>query len=586
MNMKWDLSDLYESFDSAEFINDAEAVKKLIANYEDMLENTAFNEPEKELVQLIDLRTEIGLKLSRLSEFSELSFSVDTSDDKASSLIEKFDEERRTFEVADAGFIQLLATIGDLEKIILSSDKLRPFTFHLRELMDKADHLLPPEMEKIVADLQATGSTSWSKLHSIETSTLTADMDIDGKKEAVPFSLVRSMAYKKDSDQRKAAYEAEIEACSKIANVCASCLNGIKGEALTLSKLRGYSSLINMILKQSRMEKNTLDTMMQTIEGYLPLFRLYYRKKAKMLGHSGGLPFYDLFAPVNDSRMKFSYNEAKDFIVENFSKFSSDLSDFAKNAFEKRWIDAIPSKGKAGGAFCANIRSIGQSRILTNFNGSFNDVRTLAHELGHAFHGHCLKDVTYYNSHYPMPLAETASIFCETIINHAALERADRDQSVSILEADISSAGQVIVDIYSRYLFESEVVKRRARGSLSVDELNSLMIESQRQAYGDGLDPDFYHKYMWVVKPHYYFPKRHFYNFPYSFGLLFAKGLFAVYRNKGESFVDEYRKLLANTGMMSVEDVAASIGIDISDAGFWKGSLNVITEDIKKLPGF
>jgi len=578
--MKWDLSDLYLSFDSPEFLGDIETLDGMLSQYHDLV-NCRSCKKQDDLMDLIDMRNNIGKCLSKLSEFSELSFSVNTSDNIAASYIEKFDEKRRGFEVIDVGFVQWLTTLN-IEKTEAGSQDLKEYSFHIKELLENAQHLLSPEMEKIVADMQATGSTAWAKLHSVETSSLTSKVDIDESTEEIPFAVIRSMAYKDDVNVRKKAYKAELEACSKIEKTCAACLNGVKGEAITISSLRGYDSLIDMTLKQSRMSKRTLDTMMSTIKEYLPVFRSYYKKKSQMLGHSGGLPFYDLFAPINDSQMRFNYDETKEFIVTNFGKFSDELSDFAKNAFDNRWIDAKPQKGKVGGAFCANIRSIGQSRILVNFNGSFNDVRTIGHELGHAYHGFCLKNVSYLNSHYPMPLAETASIFCETIINHAALEKADKDQAISILEADISSAGQVIVDIYSRFLFESEVVKRREEGSLSVEELDEIMIESQKSAYGDGLDPNFFHKSMWVVKPHYYFPLRHFYNFPYSFGLLFAKGLFAIYQKRGQSFIKDYRTLLENTGKMTVEDVAGSIGIDLTDKDFWKGSLDVISKDITK----
>jgi len=510
MNMKWDLSDLYSGFDSQEFSSDVETLARKMDEYRSVVVSTSDEKVEDTIRHIIDARNSLGLLLSRLSEFAELSFSVNTSDRKAASYIEKFDEKNRDFEVIDVGFIKWLTTIKDLDEIVSSSSDLREYSFHIKELTEKAKHLLSPEMEKAVADMQATGSVAWSKLHSVETSSLTVKMEIDGKKDAVPFSIVRSMAYQKDAKIRRQAYSAELKACKRIENVCASCINGVKGEAITVSKLRGYESLIDMTLKQSRMKRETLDTMMQSIKEFLPIFRNYYKKKSERLGHKGGLPFYDLFAPINDSQMRFTYEEAKSFIVMNFKKFSEELSVFAENAFDKRWIDAKPAKGKVGGAFCANIRSIGQSRVLANFNGSFNDVRTIGHELGHAYHGFCLKDVPFLNSHYPMPLAETASIFCETIINHAALERGDKEQSKSILEADISSSGQVIVDIYSRFLFESEVVKRRKKGSLSVEELNEIMMDSQKSAYGDGLDPEFLHKYMWVVKPHYYFPQRHF----------------------------------------------------------------------------
>jgi len=337
---------------------------------------------------------------------------------------------------------------------------------------------------------------------------------------------------------------------------------------------------LEMTLLRSRMDKRTLDAMMRSLKKYLPVFRKYFRKKALMLRHRNGLPFFDIFAPISNTDMQFSYSQAKDFIVEKFSSFSADLGLFAKNAFENGWIDAQPREGKVGGAFCANLRSINQSRILSNFSGSYNDVRTLAHELGHAFHGHCLNNESFLNSNYPMPLAETASIFCETIVNHAALKESTPDQQLSILEAEISSAGQVIVDIYSRYLFETEVFENRASSSLSVDQLKEIMLSAQKEAYAEGLDPEYLHPYMWLVKPHYYVADYNFYNFPYAFGLLFAKGLYAIYLERGSSFVEDYKRLLSETGRKSILDVGKSVGIDLNNTSFWNGSFKVIKEDI------
>ncbi|TGU86830.1 oligoendopeptidase F, partial [Mesorhizobium sp. M00.F.Ca.ET.186.01.1.1] len=193
-------------------------------------------------------------------------------------------------------------------------------------------------------------------------------------------------------------------------------------------------------------------------------------------------------------------------------------------------------EGKRGGAFCYNLHMVGESRIMANYTGSYNDVSTLAHELGHGYHGECLVQEAFYNSDYPMPIAETASILCETIIAKAALAQATPEEAFSILENDISGASQVIVDIYSRYLFESAVFARRSEGSLSVGELKELMLQAQKDAYGAGLDSSVLHPYMWVCKPHYYSADFNFYNFPYAFGLLFAKGLYAEYVKRGEAF--------------------------------------------------
>jgi oligoendopeptidase F len=289
-----------------------------------------------------------------------------------------------------------------------------------------------------------------------------------------------------------------------------------------------------------------------------------------------------MFAPMGNVDMQFSYEEARDYVVKNFRTFSDKLADFAANAFDKRWIDAEPREGKRGGAFCSNLQVIKESRILANFTGSFSNMTTLAHELGHGYHGSCLTDQSYLNSEYTMPIAETASIFSETIIKNAALKESSAEEAFSILENDIGDAGQVIVDIYSRFLFESEVFRHRAEGSLSVNDLKSIMINAQKEAYGDGLDENNLHPYMWVNKPHYYYPETNFYYFPYAFGLLFAKGLYVEYLKRGQSFVEDYDRLLSITGKNRIADVATTMGIDIRNIDFWRSSLKLIENDIEK----
>jgi pepF/M3 family oligoendopeptidase len=336
-----------------------------------------------------------------------------------------------------------------------------------------------------------------------------------------------------------------------------------------------------MTLKASRMDKETLDAMMTAIKEYLPNFRSYLKKKAEMLGHKQGLPFYDLFAPIGQVEMTYTYDEARDYVIKNFSSYSSKLGQYAKNAFDKDWIDPDPREGKVSGAFCSNIHSKKESRIMANFNGSFNDVSTLAHELGHGYHGDCLSNVKPSNSDYPMPLAETASIFCETIVTNAALKDATKEEALVITENSVMSANQVIVDIYSRYLFETALLENRKSSSISVDELKTLMTNAQLEAYGDGLDPEYLHPYMWVCKPHYYSAQYNFYNFPYAFGLLFAKGLYAMYLEEGESFLPKYDALLEATGDHDIKDVLAIVGVDSHNPDFFRASLDLIAKEIE-----
>lgn len=337
-----------------------------------------------------------------------------------------------------------------------------------------------------------------------------------------------------------------------------------------------------MTLEESRMDEDILNAMLTAIKESLPTFRKYLKRKAEILGHKNGLPFYDLYAPVIEKEMKFTFEEGKAFVEKNFRKFSDNLADFVLKAFENNWLDVYPKEGKVGGAFCASIKDIKESRILLNYGNSFSDVVTMAHELGHGFHGECLNNETMLNSEYPMTLAETASNFCEILIKKSAVKEASKEEAFAILEAEISDCNQVIVDIYSRFLFESEVFEKRKESSLSVEEINNAMLNAQKEAYGDGLDNNYLHKYMWTWKPHYYYATANFYNFPYAFGNLFAKGLYAEYLKRGDSFCKEYEELLAVTGKNMVADVTKIMNIDVHDVNFWRNSLKLIEEDIEK----
>jgi len=388
------------------------------------------------------------------------------------------------------------------------------------------------------------------------------------------------MAYEADSTIRRKAYEAEIKAYEKIHDGMAAAINGIKGEVITLCDIRGFSSPLDKTLFNSRMDRKILDSMLDAIKEYLPIFRKYLKRKGELLGHKNGLPFYDLFAPMGNADMTYTYEDGCKCVIDNFRTFSDDLADFAKNAMEKSWIDVLPKAGKVGGAFCSRLPHVGESRVLLNYGNAFSDVVTLSHELGHGYHGYCLNNESILNAHYPMPIAETASNFCETIVKKAAIKTATKDEAFSILETEISDCTQVIVDIYSRFLFESELFKIRKERSLSVKDLNEIMINAQKEAYGDGLDSNFLHPYMWACKTHYYYAENNFYNFPYAFGQLFAKGLYAEYLKRGDSFPEQYKTLLSATGKNSLSDIAKIMNIDISSKDFWITSLKMIEEDI------
>ncbi|MED4750958.1 M3 family oligoendopeptidase [Brevibacillus choshinensis] len=581
--MRWNLDVLYTSFDSPEcqqdwdkLCHEMEEVKSWAAEQLQTQEDAI-----AKMEAYITKMTSILQTQTRLYSYAELTASVDAKNEKALQLVERIQNQAVELVEPDVQFQKWLGEIRNLDALISQSELLETHRYMLTEMSEKSKYMLSEKEEIILAKMKNTGSNAWTKLQEMISSTLLVDLTVDGEKKQLPLPVVRNMAYEKDAELRKQAYEAELAAYKKIEESSAASLNGIKGEVITIAKLRGYESALDKTLKDSRMDKETLDAMLTAIRESLPTFHKYYSKKAELLGHANGkLPFYDMFAPVGDADMRFTYQEARDFIVKHFGSFSEKLANYAARAFDSQWIDAETREGKRGGAFCANLHIVGESRIMANYTGSYNDVSTLAHELGHGYHGDCLVNEAFFNSDYPMPIAETASILCETIIANAALQQASPEEAFAILENDISGSGQVIVDIYSRFLFESALFERRENGSLSVNELKELMLQSQKAAYGTGLDPEFLHPYMWVCKPHYYSADYNYYNFPYAFGLLFAKGLYAVYLERGDEFVEQYDQLLSVTGKMSIADVAAIMDVNVRSADFWRNSLSLIGKDI------
>ena len=585
MELKWSLKELYKSFDSEEFKSDLEKVDSLICNLNLWVEKIAESKDNsiEKLEEYIDYYTDIENLVNRVGAFIHLTISADTTNTIALKYSDILDDKLTNIVEADTKLNKWISSLDNLDRIIESSDKLKEHKFILTSIVDKAKYLLSDKEENIIANMQNTGSNAWLKLKNNLISNHKVTIEDDGEVKELPLTVVLNMAYDKDKDVRKKAYLAEIESYKKIEDGVAAALNSIKGEVLTICKLRGYESPLEQTLINSRMDKESLDAMLSAMKEAMPTFRKYLRRKAEMLGYKNGLPFYEMYAPVIDKDMEFSYEEGAKFVEKNFRTFSNNLADFAKKAVKNNWIDVYPREGKVGGAFCSNLHFIGESRFLLNYGNTFSDVVTMAHELGHGFHGECLKNESALNSDYPMPIAETASTFCETIIKKAAIKEADKEEALSILESEISDSTQVIVDIYSRFLFESWFFEKRKESALSVDEIKDLMIKAQREAYGEGLDPEYLHPYMWTWKPHYYYVDSNFYNFPYAFGLLFAKGLYAEYLKRGDSFPKEYENLLSITGKNKIADVTKVMGIDIHNKDFWRSSLKTIEEDIENL---
>jgi oligoendopeptidase F len=584
----WDMSVVYPGLDSPEFEHDlAQALAQLnqtVALFDQLGIDKRAPAPFDDAVQgaFEQVATALNALLDRMVTLRNYIYAfvaTDSRDNLAQARLSAFMQEMVKFSKLGTRFT---AWVGgqDVETLIERSALAREHAFLLRRARRQAKHLMSPAEEALAAELDVTGGTAWSRLHGNLTSQLMVPLEIGGEQKELPMSQLRNLAFEADRDLRRRAYEAEIGAWEKLGVPLAAALNSIKGQVNTLAERRGWASPLDAALFDNNIDRETLDAMMGAAREFFPDFRRYLRAKARLLGLEK-LAWYDLFAPVGSAGRTWGYEDASDFIVEKFGQFSPRLSEFAARAFRENWIDAEPRAGKVGGAFCMRLRK-DESRILSNYKPTIESVLTLAHELGHGYHNLNLSSQTLLNQDTPMTLAETASIFCETVIRNAAMEGAGRYEQLEILEAAVQGACQVVVDITSRFLFESTVFEGRTKRELSVVELNAAMLDAQKQTYGDGLDEAVLHPYMWAVKGHYYSSARSFYNYPYMFGLLFGLGLYAIYRRDPQGFTERYDALLASTGLADAATLAAGMGIDIRSPDFWRASLGIVRDDIDR----
>ena len=577
MNTDWNLDNIYKSVSSEEFKRDTKEYKKAVEDFNNWckVNLVTTDNAQNKLEKYIVLKNKV-MSYNKLIIYANLAQTTDTTNSEISKAIDIIEGIESETSYQNTAIVDFVKNIDNLDQLIENSSLLKEHSFYLSEIKNKGNYTLSSAEEAIISKMKNTGSLLWEKQWNQLTSTLMVDYN----NEEIPLSQARNLAYDKSGKVRKSAYEAELKAYSKIENPVAFCMNGIKGEVITLSNMRGYKSPLDMTLIESRIDNDILRAMFGAIEESLDKLQNYFIIKARALGHKGALPFYDLFAPVVKSHKEYTVDEAKEFVLRCFYSFSEDLGNFAKLAFENRWLDIMPKKGKVGGAYCETIHSISESRIFLNFGGAFDDVVTMAHELGHAFHNTKLFNLSEINSFYPMPIAETASTFCESIVVNEALKLADENEKINILENDIMGLTQCIVDIYSRFLFEDSVFNCRKNGTLSVNELNDLMMSAQKKAYGKGLDEKYLHKYMWICKPHYYDSEFNYYNFPYAFGALLSKGLYSLYKKMGKDFLNLYDNFLSLSSTMLLSDVVKIAEIDLYSKEFWLTGINQIINEI------
>jgi pepF/M3 family oligoendopeptidase len=577
MNKEWSLDFLYRGFEDEEYKNDKKKLEALISEVSVFSsELSEKQEEEAALLQAVEYLEQLQLMGSKFAGYLYSKQAVNTSDSATVNEINYFEKTLSLSIKPSAVIKKFIAKIPNIEKYYEKYPKLKGYDYILSEMKEEANYLLSDDVEEVIAKLNISAASAWSSMQSYLTSTL----EVEYRDSMITLSEVRNKAYDADVKVRKEAYIAEVKALEKIKDAISYSLNNIKTQVTTICDLRGYESPLSMTLIDSKMKRETLDALLEAIKEFLPAFHRYLKHKAKLLGHEHGLPWYELFAPLGESGRRFTVEESKDYLIKHFRGFTADLADMVEEAFDNAWIDFYPRKGKVGGAFCENLPFAKQSIILSNFEGSLSDVVTLAHELGHAYHGLNIQEHQPLNVDYSMPVAETASTFNEALIMDAVIEEAQGKEKMTLIESQLQDFTQIICDIYSRYLFETAVFEQSKSGFLFADELKELMLWAQKEAYGEGLDQDYLHPYMWVVKGHYYSDSHNFYNFPYAFGGLFARGLYEKYKAEGEVFVPKYKALLNATTIMSVEDAARQAEIDIENPEFWRNSLRSVEKMI------
>ena len=497
---RWDLSPIYPAVDSPEFNADLEKLKGLLKAFRKELESA-----KPCLARLVDMENEIEDISETLGSYAYCNVSVNTTDKAAVNALNKVEELGMDEAVCSTLFTTFVAENKDQVDAYCKDHPDYRFIFD--EIAEDAKHQMPKELEELAADLMRSGSDAFERLQ--ETISSSACAELDGEKKTV--IELRALATNADREVRRKAYEAELKVWKEHEIAFCYALNGIKGTSLSLEKRRNWESPIDRSCAGARISRKTLDALIGTLEKNLPMFRKYLKTKAKLLGLEK-CAFYDLFAPVGKASMNYTYEQAREIVMKQYGAFNPAMGEFAANAFDKNWIDPFPRAGKTGGAYDIYMPKIKESRVFANFDGTYDGVSTFAHELGHAWHDHVVSVKPALLRGYPMTLAETASIFSEFIVFKGAVEQADDDQKVAIIEQFVQSACQVCVDILCRFYFEREIFEQRREGELMPDEMCSIMIDCQKKTYGDGLDENLLHPYMWAVKGHYYSTGFSFYN--------------------------------------------------------------------------
>lgn len=532
--------------------------------------------------QLVERVQEIASRLRQAGAFIGCLNAQNVKDDKAKLLAGGMQQLRAAMNSVMTTIDHHMLEMEDEQwQQLLNRPALKPVAWPLDERRRRARARMPARLEQLANDLAVDGYHGWGDLYNVITGRMAIPFEKDGKKLELSVGQAANMFSHPDAKVRHAMAEKWEQAWEREAELCANALNHLGGFRWNLYRNRGWDSILQEPLEVNRMTQATLEAMWGTIAENKEIFVQAMDRKAKLLG-LGKLGWFDRGAPLGKVQKKYSFDEAANFVVEQFDKVSPKLARFAAEAFTKSWIEAEDRGGKRAGAFCTSFPASGETRVFMTFAGTATNVSTLAHELGHAFHQHVMTDLPVMAQGYAMNVAETASTFAEMVVADAAVNNAaSREEQVALLGGKVMSACAFLMDIHSRFLFETRFYQARRRGPVGVEQLNQMMVEAQKEAFKDSLSQ--WHPHFWASKLHFYITGVPFYNFPYTFGYLFSAGVYSLAREEGTAFEQKYVDLLRDTGRMQVEDLARKhLGVDLTRPDFWQQAIDMAAADARR----
>ena len=585
-SLTWDLDVFFkDGSNSEEFRNFLDKIKEEIISFNNEVDNWdsihVLHEETKFLELLKKLQTNSQM-LTQAGAFVSCLQAQNTLDEKASELKGNVAELRAQLNTILTNFDDKLRRIEeDQWQQLLQNPEIKELAFVLNERRELAKEKLPKEQEALVNSLSVDGYHGWGDMYDTLVSQVKIPFEENGEIVELSVGQAHNKFSNPDRNVRATVFKNWEKAWDEKADMFATTLNHLAGFRLSLYKERGWDEVLKEPLSYNRMQKETLESMWQVISDYKKPLTDYLKRKAELLGIEK-LSWYDLDAPIGKVNTQFSYQEGAEFIIQHFGKFGDQLASFTKKAFEDSWIEAEDRAGKRPGGFCTSFPVSGQSRIFMTYSGTPSNVSTLAHELGHAFHSYALKNVHPLKRGYAMNVAETASTFAEMIVADASVKNAKSDKErLPLLEDKVQRSVALLMNIHSRFLFETRFYEERKKGIVSKKRLNELMLEAQKEAYGDGLEE--YHPLFWASKLHFFITGVPFYNFPYTFGYLFSLGIYAQAQKEGKGYEEKYMALLQDTGSMQVEDLALKhLNVDLTKRDFWEEGVKLCVKDVEE----